>query len=132
MNAIAKCWIVGDVEWKDNTAQVRIARTKTAARQMAERMLARYESIWQQHKGDGGLDRDFKSWCTGKDAPFPDTTRGDFVLWAEKQTDTWAHPYKMRRRMLQGVTLHGPKGQSAHITEPSLAASKRLAKRDAH
>ena len=38
---LKNCWIVGEVEWYDSgIANVRIGRTKTEARQCAERMMA--------------------------------------------------------------------------------------------
>ena len=115
-----KCWIVGSVKWlNDDCARVTVAKSKTAARQNAERQLAHAVFIWAK---DG--DRSKKSW-----ERFSKARYSNFDIYAEAVVSgryNCSDSYHLRLYLLQrdGIWLTGPADEKIHITRPSKKAMR--------
>jgi len=118
MSTLKTAWIVGEVKWRDDWAMVQVARTKTAARKLAERRLAKDEydlirgvpELRNQHQRDAKRCR----W------PFD-----RYVEWVASLFGcTSSIPARAYIRRRDGITLTGPKGEKVHIAEPSQKARR--------
>lgn len=122
-NPLSGLWLIGALSWdKDDCAHIAIAKTKTAARQRAERILAHAAFDWAKH-ADGIKE----GWARHSKARYP-----DFEQYAQKwgTSSGCSDSYLLRQYLLlkSGIWLTGPNGQRLHVTEPSKKAMAERAR----
>lgn len=134
-NKIAEYWIVDEVEWTNGLAWVTVAKTKTIARQRAERKLAQCEYEWAKNKESVKAEYEqaidameqgtvngpwynhagLKSGCTFE----------QYVEWGAKQQNKHSRLDCDRiMTLLHGIYLYGPSGEVVHVKETSQKARK--------
>lgn len=112
------CWIVGDIKWKRDTTNALCAKTKTAARQCAERLLARAEYDW----ADGGPRAQRARSDDPKRSHLSEIEYARWVAGLPGCSDILA--WRAYIRLHDGIKLHGPNGETELIREPSAKARK--------
>ena len=116
-------WLIGKLTWKNGYASAGLARTKTNARQIAERRLAAALFIW---KKDGQSVRRF--WERYSKSKYPDFDKYAEAVVCGKYHSSESYQLRLFLMLKQGIWLTGPNGEKVHIKEPSPTAIRERAK----
>ena len=116
------CWLVGPLNYRNDVAAVVVARTKTAARQYAQRMLAKDE----QRLGnapEGAIEQIRTRYAShGKKHARLDVQA--FAKWLAEQPVSDSCSARAYLRVTGGIWLTSPRGERVHVTDASQVARK--------
>ena len=105
-------WIVGEIDWRDDTANVRIARTEAAARRWAEGELAEAARDWEAHGEEAEVARREVGGWVGRVSLDCYT---DFVA-TKKWVGVFGMRYRSYKLLRDGIWLTGPNGERVHVS----------------